>query len=425
MSVSRTSRGATRCPVRDDYNPFSPEATADPISTLASVANQDPVFFNTHSGRWSVAGYHEVREVLRDTKRFSNAAVILEALPTAHSAELAPRGAPDDHPALINTDPPTHHRIRKLANQAFTPRAVASWEPIIEQRVASLLDGFVHRGSGDFVASFSAPLPITVISDILGIPLDEWDRVFKWSWALLAARLPSLDESARDEAWRWIGDWTEYLEQMIVDRRREPRDDLLSRLMEASDAEDPQLSDDELRSVVSQLVIAGNETTRHLLSTLALRLTEHPQLARQLVDDKELVAKVVEEELRYAGPSRGLFRVATEDVRLGGATIQAGDVLQLCFAAANHDHRFFDEPFEFKLDRPDIGQHLGFGRGEHFCIGAPLARLEVKIALREIAARLPNLRRTDVSTLSWQPNVIITGLERLDLAWDVPGGSVR
>jgi cytochrome P450 len=422
MSGTPTSISATRCPIRDDYNPFSPEATANPVSALTSVASQDPVFFNTHSGWWSVAGYQEVQQVLRDTKRFSSAAVILDPLPTSRSAELAPRGAPDSCPALVNNDPPAHRRIRKLANQAFTPGVIAGWGPIIEQRVASLLDGLVDQGCCDFVASFSVPLPIGVISQILGIPPVEFDRFFKWSWALLAVRLPSLTESELDEAWRWNNDWAEYLEQMIDERRRDPRGDLVGTLIGASDAEEPQLSNDELRSVISQLVIAGNETTRHLLSTLALRLTEQPELAEQVAGDDELAVKVVEEELRYRAPSRGLFRVATEDVTLGGAGIHAGDVLQLCFAAANNDSRMFDEPFEFRLDRRNISQHVAFGKGEHFCIGAPLARLEAKIALREVAARLPNLRRTDGEPLSWQPNVIITGLERLNLSWDAPGG---
>jgi cytochrome P450 len=195
MSASQETEQGARCPMREDYNPFSPEESKTHSQTaLASMARQDPVFFNPTSNWWTVAGYEEVREVLRETKRFSSTASILEPVETSRSAELAPNGAAEEYPTLINNDPPEHRRIRKLTNQAFTPKAVASWGPAIEERVAELIDRFIDRGRCEFVSEFAEPLPIVVIMELLGIPKEEYDNVMHWSESLLMTRQPDADE---------------------------------------------------------------------------------------------------------------------------------------------------------------------------------------------------------------------------------------
>ena len=419
MSATEAFTEPARCPMRADYNPFAGDAMSAPISTLTAAASEDPIFFSPHSNWWMVAGYDEICEVMRDTATFSSALSAGDPIVPKAAEHLVPEYKITRYPGLINSDPPVHKRVRKLANKAFTPKVIASWAPVIEERVVGLLDGFADDGEADFLQAFAVPLPIAVISDILGIPRDKGDRVMAWSTALLNVRVPTISEDELVAAWGDINEWSDYLYEMIASRRAESTDDLTSLLIDAKDGDTQALNDHEIRSVISQLMLAGNETTRHLINTLTLRLAENPRLAKRLVGaDDELLDAVVEEELRFRGPTRGLFRVATRDVELAGASIKQGDTLQLCYAAANNDAKMFEDPEEFKLDRKNIKRHVAFGRGEHFCIGAPLARLEARIALRHTVTRLPNLRRASDDPVRWGPNVIVTGLERLDLRWD-------
>jgi cytochrome P450 len=419
MSASETRVEPARCPVRADYNPFSGDAMTAPLTTLTAAASETPIFYDPHSKWWLVAGYAEISRVLRDTETFSSAKAAGEKIIPDAARHLVPEYSITGYPGLTNSDPPIHKRVRKLANKAFTPAVIRSWAPVVEQRAAELIDGFVADGQCDFLEAFAVPLPISVISDILGIPREDGHRVMGWSAALLNVHMSVLSEDELVEAWGQINDWSGYLDEMITERRREGKNDLTTRLIEAKDGDAPTLNNHEIRCVVTQLMLAGNETTRHLIATLARRMAEDPGLARRLVDaDEDLLYAVVEEELRVRGPVRGMFRVATKDVKLGDATIREGDKLQLCFAAANHDERMFEKPGEFELDRDNIKRHVAFGRGEHFCLGAPLARLEGLIALRHIVNRLPNLRLATDEPIRWAPNVIVTGMERLDLLWD-------
>lgn len=419
MAVSESSAEPARCPMQADYNPFAGDAMSAPVETLAAAASENPIFFSPHSNWWMVAGYDEICEVLRDTATFSSALSAGDPKVPAAAEHLVPPHKITRYPGLINSDPPEHKRVRKLANKAFTPKVVASWAPVIEERVIGLLDEFADDGEADFLQAFAVPLPIAVISDILGIPRDKGDCVMAWSTALLNVRVPTFSDEELVAAWRDIKEWSDYLDEMIAARRAQATDDLTSMLIHAKDGDTEALNNFEIRSVISQLMLAGNETTRHLINTLTLRLAENPALAKQLVGaDDDLIDAAVEEELRFRGPTRGLFRVATKDVELAGASIREGDTLQLCYAAANNDAKMFEEPEEFKLDRKNIKRHVAFGRGEHFCIGAPLARLEARIAVRHIVTRLPNLRRANDEPVRWAPNVIVTGLERNDLRWD-------
>lgn len=416
--ITSASQSLERCPMRPDYNPFAPEAIAEPIATVARCREETPVFYSPNCGWWTVSRYEDVSEVLLDTGRFSSVESISAPDVPTELRDLAPDGDPAGHPGLINVDPPQHRRIRALSGKAFTPSVVKSRIPQIEKLVGELLDALAPAGEGDIVAQFAVPLPILVVSEILGVPPEDADRGHAWSNASVELRSGPMDEDRRVAVWRQLGEWSAYLDDLIAKRRKAPRDDLVSRLIGATEAGEAMLNDTEVRSVVAHLIVAGNETTRYLVASLALRMAEDPGLADQLRADTTLIEPVVEEELRYTSPARGLFRVATEDVELDGAHILKGDLILVDFGGANHDADVFNRPERFDFGRPPSERHLAFGRGVHFCIGAHLARVEAQIALRELLYRLPNLRRANDEPLHWIPSPIIRGLGRLDLRWD-------
>lgn len=416
--IVNAGQSLERCPMRPDYNPFAPETAAEPTATLAQWLQETPVFYSPISRWWTVSRYKDVSEVLLDTGRFSSLASISAPDCPADLRELAPDGDPASHPGLINLDPPEHRRIRTLSGKAFTPSVVKSRIPQIEKLVGELLDALEPAGEGDIVAQFAVPLPILVVSEILGVPLEDADHSHAWSNASVALRSGPLDADSRVDVWRQLGEWSTYLDDLIAQRRKVPRDDLVSRLIGATEAGEAMLDDTEVRSVVAHLVVAGNETTRYLIASLALRMAEDHRLADRLRADPTMIEPVVEEELRFTSPARGLFRVATEDVELAGAHILKGDLILINFGGANHDAEVFNLPETFDVERPASERHVAFGRGVHFCIGAHLARVEAQIALRGLLSRLPNLRRVNAEPLEWIPSPIIRGLGRLDLRWD-------
>ena len=380
--------------MREDYDPFSPEVMADPIAAVSSRAREDPVFFSPAAGWWTVGRYEHVVAVLNDTKRFSSTAVIGQPAVTAEAHELAPEGDPMTDAGLINTDRPTHRRIRRVANQAFNPREINARASQIEALVGGLLDGLVPKRGCDIVAEFAMPLPIMVLAEVVGVPREDAHLVHLWSNALVDTR-SSVDGERLTEAWHQIGAMTTYLDELIAERRRNPQDDYVTRLVQAKDGDEAMFDDRTVRALVAQLIPAGNETTRSLIAFLVLRLADDPGLAERLRENPELVAAAVQEELRHSSPAPGLLRVATEDVELGGVVIQEGDLVHVHWASASRDGAVFDQPDELRVDRKDLNKHVAFGRGEHFCLGAVLARLEAQIALRSILARLPNLRRAN------------------------------
>ena len=279
----------------------------------------------------------------------------------------------------ISMDPPKHKTIRSLVQQSFTRKRVADMEPRIAKLVHGLIDAMERRGKVDFVAEFTVPLPVTVIAEILGIPVTDREDFKRWSDGIVVA-----DQQA-------IRDMAAYFRRLIEERAGEDRDDLISDLVAAHEADGTVLSERELVDFCLLLLVADNETTMNLIANAVLCLSEHPESHERLRADRSLVPSAIEETLRYRSPLQTIRRVTVRETELGGVGIPAGQWILAAIGSANRDETRFESPEEFRIDR-EPNRHIAFGQGVHFCLGAPLARLEAKVALEVLLERLPSLR---------------------------------
>jgi cytochrome P450 len=363
-------------------------------------------------GMWMLTRYRDVHGVLRDA-RFSvervRAPLVrdnLERLP-----EFLRQSAQGLRSMLI-MDPPDHTRVRKLVNKAFTPKRIAGLRGHIEAIVRELADEALARGRFDLIHDLAEPLPAIVIAELLGVPAEDHRQFREWSSALIAG-IASPDAEARqaaNEAGRRI---FAYLADTIAARRRDPRDDLISAMIQAQEERDA-LSDAELLATSNLLLLAGHETTTNLIGNGTLALLREPAQWRRLCADPGLLPSAVEELLRYDGPVQATVRVALEDVAIDEHVIPQGALVLVSIGAANHDPAVFERPEQLDLAR-DPNPHLAFGFGTHFCLGAPLARLEALLAFEALTRRFPGLTLVD-DTPRYRPNPVLRGLERLEVA---------
>jgi cytochrome P450 len=401
------------------WNPLEPASVADPYPVFALARAEAPVFFNEFYKAWIIAGYDEVNAVMKDTKRISNRQAIGSGEIPEDLRDLMPNGFVWDHPSLENNDPPSHTRVRKLADEAFNRNRVNEREPEVRALADELIDRFVDDGTVEFMSRFADPLPSIAICRFLGIPEERSAEVMGWSDATTVMMDPNLPLETRRELARGQADFYAFCEEFIEERRQRPKDDLMSRLIEARIEGEAALTVPELISTFSHFLLGGNLTTRRLLGSMMLRLIEHPNQLEAVKADIGLAARAVEESLRHVTSVKCLGRTTLEEVEVGGATIPAGEDLLVMWASANHDETRFERPEEFNIFRKDVHRHVAFSKFAHFCIGAPFARLEARVALEQLLTRLPNIRRADDEPLAWAPLVNHQGLERLQLAWDV------
>ncbi len=317
-------------------------------------------------------------------------------------------------------DPPVHTRLRKLVSKAFTARTIEGMRPFIEKRTDELLTAAADRGRLELVGDLAYPLPVAVISEMLGVPHEDHETFAHWS-AVLAKGLDSImsepGDAERAEQMRASDEFRDYIQQLAEKRRAEPRDDLISALVVAEEAGD-RLTMDELVSTALLLLIAGHETTVSLIGNAMLALLRVPGLMERVRDDPAIADGVIEEVLRLDPPVQMTMRTAMEDVDLPGGTVKAGGTTVLLIAAANRDAGTFDNPLTFDADRNDT-RHLSLGGGMHFCLGAPLARLEGRIAVAELARRLDNPR---LGELAYRENRVLRGPSTLVVDYDALRG---
>ena len=310
---------------------------------------------------------------------------------------------------MLDLDPPDHTRLRSLVHKAFTASLVEQIRSRTQTVADELLDRVVWTGKMDLIKDFALPLPMTIITEILGVPEKDHDKFHKWSQAVVSLTSPSPTLRVIPSVWRFI----RYLRQFFKLRRRDPQDDLVSALIKAEEAGD-RLNEDELLAMVFLLLIAGHETTVNLIGNGTLALLENPNEMRKLVSDLSLVKPAVEELLRYTSPVfTTTERYAREDTVIHGITIPRGEMALGVIGSANRDENVFDKPNELQIAR-DPNRHLSFGQGIHFCLGAPLARMEAQIAFNTLLQRVPDLRLTSPShSLRWRPSIFLRGLAAL------------
>ena len=401
------------------YDLYSPEFRAQTYETFERMRRDDPVFaqpgIDGQTMIWFVTSHEAAVAVLLDDKRF-----VRDPALALSPEELAAfqAGAPDvlafidNH--MLNKDGDDHRRLRKLVTKAFTPRMVDQLRPRIQEIADELIDAVETRGEMELIDDFAFPLPITVIAELLGIPVSDRDSFRRWSNALVT---PALTPEDVERFTTLSSEFVAYLRELFERRRAEPGDDLVSALLNVDEGGDT-LSEQELSSMVALLIIAGHETTVGLIGNAVLALLQHPEERDKIARDPAAITQAVEELLRYDSPvERTLNRWATTDVELAGQTIRKGDGVIVIVGSANRDSARFPDPDKLDLDREDV-KHLAFGRGSHYCLGAPLARVEAEVALTTLLRRLPGLRLAmDPEELYWRPVPLFRSLAELRVAW--------
>jgi len=366
---------------------------------------------------WFVTRYDDVVELLTDNERFvvDPKLALTPAELEAHLADLEADERASEN--LLAKDGDDHRRLRRLVTKAFTPRIVEQLRPRIQQIADDLIDEVEARGNMELVDDFAFPLPITVIAELLGVPVEDRERFRVWSSNVV---MPALTPEDRELARRRGDEFIAYLDDLFAQRRAAPTDDLVSALVQAEDGGDT-LSENELSSMVILLIVAGHETTVSLITNAVHALLSHPDQLAELRADPALMPSAVDELLRFDSPvERTITRLVARDTELGGRRLERGAFVIAVIGSANRDASQFPDPEKLDLGRAE-NRHVGFGRGPHYCLGAPLARLEAEIALGTLLRRLPGLRLAITEDdLYWRPIPLFRSLAELPVTWDVP-----
>jgi cytochrome P450 len=408
--------GKDRTPVHDPVNIASAEFKANPFPFYARLRAEAPVYrmtLPTKEPAWLVTRYDDVAMVLKDERFVKHEANALTPEQIARRPwfrkvfKMLKR-------SMLNQDPPDHTRLRALVHKAFTPRMIELMRDRVVDLTEELLENVQGRGRIDLIRDYALPLPSTIIAEMLGVPAGDRHAFHRWSSALLSAAVstPALLK-AIPNIWALL----RYMRKIIKKRRADLKDDLISALIRVEESGD-RLSEDELLAMALLLLVAGHETTVNLIGNGTLALLEHPDEMERLRNDPSLIKMAVEEILRYTSPvEMATERYTREDVTIAGVTIPRGEMVFAVIASANRDDRQFANPDSLDVAR-EPNKHLSFGLGPHFCLGAPLARLEGQLAIDTLLRRAPDLRLTIApDQLRWRRGLLLRGLESLPLTY--------
>lgn len=374
----------------------------DPYPWYSELRNKDAIVQHDQLG-WLIVKYDDVRQVMADHHTFSSA--VFEGF----SSELGLNNQ------MNSVDPPRHTQLRALAQHAFTPKAVASLEPSIRSMANHLIDEAIRKGSFDFVSDIATPLPVNVIAEMLGVSMVDRLRFKHWSNTIVAASLRLLhgDTEELPEHVAVIREMKQYFREQIMERSDNPKEDLISRLAIA-EVDGKRLSDLEIVEFCVLLMVAGNETTTHLLGNAIRTFLEFPDQWKLLCDNRELIPQAIEEVLRFRSPVQMMNRVVKVDTEFKGQTMKAGQFVTVIMASANRDENKFEHAERFDISRQSAGQ-LAFGHGIHHCMGTPLARMEARIVFEVLCERMPNFRITDNEEMEPLSIFVIHGLSKLPI----------
>jgi cytochrome P450 len=385
-------------------HPFSPEVKRCPYPSYDRWRDENPVVWNDEMAAWLVTGFKEATFVLDNHEIFSSTNSVF--VPQARNVE--------SFPSIINTDEPRHKKLRALATKAFTPKSIErDWVPRIRRIVSEQLEG-IAGNTFRVIGDLAYPLPVRMIAEIVGVEPEKFPQFKRWSDEIV--KRIGVEEPENPEEFRAaIYGLSAYFFEQAELRRRQPRDDLLTRLVE-SEVDGQRLTPAELQAFLVLLLVAGNETTTNLIGTAIAVLAESPESMSRIQEDRSLVSNLIEESLRWEAPIQGFYRKATRDVELAGARIKAGEPLCVLFGAGNRDPKEFESAAEFNLDgaRRD---HLAFGKGIHYCLGANLARIEAEIALNAVLDHFQTLTPQSGFRVQWRPTPFFRGMEEYPVSY--------
>jgi len=388
------------------FNPWDENFRRNPYSFYQPLRMSPPPVLRFFIPVAIVSRYADVVATLRDNARFSS-------MPVRNRMTVEVAEVFGDAPSVINSDPPIHTRLRKLVSRDFTPRAIRDLESRVRALTNGLVDELSRKGHFDLVADFAIPLPVRIIASILGIPGERYETFKRWSDTLIELTSLPPGTPMADSVRSNLTDMRAYFAEEIERRRRHPGADLMSSLVSAHE-DTEMLSASELMQFLVIMLIAGNETTTNLIGNGMLALLEHPEQMQLLRRDPTLMPRAIEEMLRYDSPVQTVFRTAKEDVEIGGTMIEKGSGIFLMLGSANRDASKFENPDVFDITR-EANDHVSFGEGIHYCIGAPLARLEGAIAFETMLNRFPQLRLDGQPKLDYKTSFFVRSLKSLPM----------
>lgn len=394
------------------------EAGGPPYALFEHLRTEMPVYWNDMPGDvgvWAILRYQDVFDVSLDQKTFSS----------ARSGAILRTMRDDEYEVqkglLINMDPPVHTKHRRLVSLGFSGKVIRNLEQHVREISKAIIDEVAPLGQCDFVDRVSAELPLQVIVELVGVPKADRRKVLDWTNTMIAFDDPEYGAASPEAGAMAAAELFMYANELAEDREKHPREDLVSALMQA-EVDGERLSRADFSAFFMLLLVAGNETTRNLISGGLLALIEHPEQRARLMADRSLLPSAIEEMLRWVSPVNVFRRTATRDVELGGQTIKEGDKVALFYASANRDETVFAEPHRFDVTRMP-NDHLAFGIGPHFCLGANLARLEIRVMFEEILTRLPDIE------LAGKPerlrSYFINGIKRMPVSFRAETSSRR
>jgi len=411
------------CPLHE-LNPMHPELLKQPWGLNRRLRNDAPIFQDPGSGIFFVSRYEDVVKMAMDPATFSSKMLApTRAMSASEDSELKAilaKGYPQVA-TMLTQDPPLQRRYRKFVDGAFSPASLRALEPFIESTANALIDDFIVAGRCEFLSAFGVPLPLRVIVSQLGAPMEDLALFRKWTEAFIGNLSQQLDAEGIRAAARDMVEFQHYFADRIAERRAEPQDDILSKIVNASfDGEQP-LSIEECLSMISQILVAGNETTSASITEGIMLLIENPDQYALLKADPspDMISNFVEEVLRISSPSSNMFRRVVKDVEWHGVTIPKDSILFARFASANQDERRFPDPERFDITRPNLKEQIAFGKGVHHCLGAALSRREMNIGFKVVFDRLENFRlSSDADRPEFAANALLHGLSGLEIEFD-------
>jgi cytochrome P450 len=411
-----TTADITSCPMHENFNPLDESYLADPYPVMSAVRDEVPAFYAPEVDMWVVTRYNDIEDILKDPPAFSAAVGQRPVFPLTQEAQSIVSSGFRATPVMSDCDPPRHTRIRKHNMKSFSARRTAVLEPRVWAKAKELFDA-IEPGRVDLVSAITYPLPAYMIFSFIGFPDEDMDMLKRWSGnrMIFSWGRPSPEEQ-KQIASNMVRYWG-YCEEFVADRAKNPRDDFTSDLIRIHQDDPQAISLEEITNVAYGLSFAGHETTTNFTSNIIRRLLTHRAQWDDVCADRSLITPAIEEGLRYDSSIIAWRRITTRPVTIGGVDIPEGAKIMLLLGAANRDPEHFAAPDAFDIHRDDARNHLAFGKGIHYCIGATLARMEARIVLDLLAERVPGLTIVADQEFTFPANISFRGPKRLLVDW--------